>query len=163
MPVGRLVLGRITKVDQNPAGEKRFHFSTRESLVVYGVGVVDRSKLEVGAQVESIVMAVADGKAFSQIKGSYIKIKVKGQTDADNLKVGDHVVSSLKKVTKEKISSEFIGRAGGKKGPEMSEGERAAQSIRQSVNEEAQRELEGVKALATEHGAAPADFDASLI
>ena len=60
IPVGRLVLGRITKVDTQPNGEKRYHFSTRQSLVVYGVGAVDRSKLEVGNEVTSIVMAVAD-------------------------------------------------------------------------------------------------------
>ena len=44
MPVGRLVVGRITKVDQQ--GEaKRFHFSTRQSLTVFGVGIIERSKL----------------------------------------------------------------------------------------------------------------------
>lgn len=42
MPVGRVVLGRITKVEDK-GDDKRFQFSTRKSLVVYGVGVVDRS------------------------------------------------------------------------------------------------------------------------
>ena len=78
MPIGRIVLGRISRTDEPANGDKRFHFSTRQSLVVYGVGVVDRSKLEVGTEVESIMMAFAEGKAFAQIKGSYIKIKVKG-------------------------------------------------------------------------------------
>lgn len=56
-------------------------------------------------------MALADGKAFAQIKGSYVKIKVKGYSASDKLKVGDHIFSNLKKVTKEKISSEFIGHS----------------------------------------------------
>lgn len=77
VPVGRLVLGRITKVDTQPNGDKRYHFSTRQSLVVYGVGAIDRSKLEVGSEVTSIVMAVADQKAFCQVKGTFIKLKVK--------------------------------------------------------------------------------------
>lgn len=76
--------------------------------MVYGVGVIDRSSLQVGEEAESIVMAIAEGKAFGQIKGTYIQIKIKGYDAKTKLKVGDHVVSSLKKVTKEKISSEFI-------------------------------------------------------
>ena len=52
-------------------------------------------------------MAVAEGKAFAQIKGTYIQIKVKGYDAKTKLKAGDHIVSSLKKVTKEKISSTF--------------------------------------------------------
>ena len=78
MPIGRIVLGRISRTSDAADGSKRFDFSTRQSLVVYGVGVIERSKLEVGAEVESIVMALAEGKAFTQIKGTYLKIKVKG-------------------------------------------------------------------------------------
>ena len=77
MPIGRIVVGRISKVDEQK-GQKRFHFTTRQSLVVYNVGVVNRSKLEVGGEVEAILMAFAEGKAFAQIKGSYIKIKIQG-------------------------------------------------------------------------------------
>jgi hypothetical protein len=76
MPIGRVVLGRVSKVDEQN-GQKRFHFTTRQSLVVFGVGTVERSKLEVGSEVESILMAFSENKAFAQIKGSYIKIKVK--------------------------------------------------------------------------------------
>jgi ribosomal protein S1 len=85
MPIGRVVIGRVYKVDTQPNGEKRFNFSTRKSLVVYGAQSVMRNKLSVGDEVESIVMAVAEGKAFSQIKGSYIKIKVKGYTAEDKI------------------------------------------------------------------------------
>ena len=93
-------------------------------------------------------MAIADGKAFSQIKGSYVKIKVKGYSASDNLKVGDHVFSNLKKVTKEKISSEFIGRSSssGEKS-EMSAEEHQAQSIYLSVKEEAEKDIESIREL----------------
>ena len=68
-------------------------------------------------------MAVAEGKAFGQIKGTYIQIKIKGYDAKTKLKVGDHVVSKLMKVTKEKISSEFIKKASSKQS-DMSEEER---------------------------------------
>lgn len=106
MPQGRLVVGRITGVKDQPNGDKRFDFSLRKSLVVHGVGVIERSKLEVDLEVEAIVMAVAEGKAFAQIKGSYHQIKVKGYTH--KIEVGEHVMAKLKKVTKEKISSLFV-------------------------------------------------------
>lgn len=78
--------------------------------------MIERSKLEVGSEVESIMMAFAEGKGFSQIKGTYIKMKVKGFESSEGLKIGDHVVSTLKKVTKEKISSEYVGRVASKDG-----------------------------------------------
>ena len=85
MPIGRIVIGRVYKIDTLPNGEKRFNFSTRKSLVVFGAQSCKRSELSVDDEVESIVMAIAEGKAFSQIKGSYIKIKVKGYTNQDKL------------------------------------------------------------------------------
>jgi hypothetical protein len=85
MPLGRIVVGRISKTEESTNGDKRFDYSTRRTLVVYGVGNVDRKKLDVGGEVHSIVMAVAEGKAFAQIKGSYIKIKVKGYDSKDKL------------------------------------------------------------------------------
>lgn len=44
-------------------------------------------------------MAIADGKVFAQVKGSYHKLKVKG-SEKVQLKVGDHVMAKLEKVTK---------------------------------------------------------------
>jgi len=38
-------------------------------------------------------------KAFAQIKGSYLKLKVK-EFKEDQVKVGDNVIVTLKKVTK---------------------------------------------------------------
>jgi hypothetical protein len=46
MPIGRLVVGRISKIEELSSGKKHFHFSTRQSLVVYGVGSVERNKLQ---------------------------------------------------------------------------------------------------------------------
>lgn len=131
IPVGRLVLGRITKVDTQPNGEKRYHFSTRQSLVVYGVGAVDRSKLQVGNEVTSIVMAVADQKAFCQIKGTYIKLKVK-QFGNQPLKPGDHVVSTIKKLTAAKISSIFLSMSSSTTSP-MTDEERLAETVYNSL------------------------------
>lgn len=65
MPIGTIVLGRIARVKDLPTGDKKFDFSTRQSLVVYGVGVLERSKLSVGDEIEAIVMALAEGKAFA--------------------------------------------------------------------------------------------------
>jgi hypothetical protein len=42
MPLGRLVLGRITSADEK-TGIKRFNFSIRKTLVVYGSNAFDRS------------------------------------------------------------------------------------------------------------------------
>ena len=166
MPIGRIVLGRISRTDEPANGDKRFHFSTRQSLVVYGVGAIDRSKLEVGTEVESIMMAFAEGKAFAQIKGSYIKIKVKGFKASDGLKVGDHVISTLKKVTKEKISSEYVRRVNERDGnPEANQEELRVQSIYDSVLEEAERDIESIKALNTVGGGnrEGADFEERMI
>jgi len=47
MPPGRMVLGRIYKIDQDQGGKKRFNITLRKSLVVYGVNVVNRDSLAV--------------------------------------------------------------------------------------------------------------------
>lgn len=164
MPLGRIVIGRITKVDEAPNQQKRFHFSTRQSIAVYGVGVIERSKLQVGDEAEAIVMAVAEGKAFAQIKGSYIKIKVK-EIPA-KLKAGDHLTVSLKKVTKEKISSTFL-----KKLPAsecLSDEQKRVQQLYSKVEKEAKQSLAAVKEFLTENAgrttaSKTADFDPSLI
>jgi hypothetical protein len=141
MPIGRLVVGRITKVDSK-ADFKRFHFSTRQSLTVYGVGVVDRAKLSVGDKVEAIVMATAEGKAFAQIKGTYIKLKVK---EYSSLKAGDQILCSLTKVTKEKITSHFVSIL--PKSEQMTQEQKVVDRLYQSIQEETQAELENLQTL----------------
>jgi hypothetical protein len=76
-------------------------------LVVYGVHTVDRSTLQVGQEVEAIVMTLADQKAFAQIKGSYLKIKVK-QLGTTKLKPQDTVLTKITKVKDKKLSSELV-------------------------------------------------------
>ncbi len=48
MPLGRLVLSRIVKVEEK-GGQKRFNLSLRKSLVVFGTNVVDKNALQVGS------------------------------------------------------------------------------------------------------------------
>ena len=112
------------------------------------------------------MMAFAEGKGFAQIKGTYIKIKVKGFKESDHLKIGDHVVSTLKKVTKEKISSEFVGRVSKKQDQTESElEEQRVISLFKSVSEEAERDIEAIRAMGEADGTnkKDADFDESLI
>lgn len=92
-------------------------------------------------------MAVAEGKAFAQIKGTYIKIKVKGDETLSKLKVGDHITSTLKKVTKEKISSEFSVKTGHGANKDMTDDERKAKNIYDSVAAEASKDVDAVRAL----------------
>jgi hypothetical protein len=44
MPLGRMVLGRIYKVEE-VNGKKRFNVTLRKSLIVYGTNVVSRDSL----------------------------------------------------------------------------------------------------------------------
>ena len=110
-------------------------------------------------------MAQAEGKAFAQIKGTYIKIKVKGDETISQLKVGDHITSTLKKVTKEKISSIFSVKTGHGSTKDMTDDERKAKSIFDSVKEASAKDVDAVRALsqAVEDHGKKQDFDPSLI
>lgn len=121
---------------------------------MYGVGAIDRSKLELGSEVTSIVMAVAEGKAFCQVKGTYIKLKVK-DLGQEVLKPGDHVISKLTKMNKQKISSKFVGKATslGQLGSQMSEEEKLAESMFLSAQRESKAEIRALKALNEQDGA----------
>jgi hypothetical protein len=48
--MGRIVLGRIIKIDEK-GGEKRFNITLRKSLVVHGINAVDRESLATDTQV----------------------------------------------------------------------------------------------------------------
>lgn len=71
----------------------------------------------------------------------------------------------MKKVTKEKISSEFLGRQGSSgKSSEMTDGELKAESIFDSVKVEAEKEIESIKEMnAQAEKNVGADFDPSLV
>ena len=64
MPLGRMVLGRIVKVE-DAGDQKRFNITLRRSLVVYGTNTIDKNSLQPESEVECIVMAIADGKIFA--------------------------------------------------------------------------------------------------
>lgn len=136
MPIGRQVLGRITRIEEK-ADKKWYHFSLRKSLIVYGTSVIDRSSLEVGNQVEAIILTFTDGKAFAQLKGSYLKLKVKNFQEGE-IREGDHVMAKLTKVTKQKISSEFVQKI---KGTGLNEEEKIVEKLFNSVQEEAQKDI----------------------
>ena len=103
MPIGRVVLCRITKAE---AGGTRFNCSTRKSLAVYGVHQVNRSELKTNSQITVIILALsADGVAFGQLKGSYHKIKVKSVPE--NAVVDSLCQVELAKVSKDKLVGEF--------------------------------------------------------
>ena len=109
-------------------------------------------------------MAQAEGKAFAQIKGTYIQIKVKGDETISQLKVGDHITSALKKVTNEKISSIFTVKTGHGSTKDMTDDERKAKSIFDSVKEGAAKDVDAVRKLGQATDAAKKDdFDPSLI
>lgn len=103
MPIGRLVLARITKTEQD---NTRFHCSLRQSLVVYGVDQVDFSALKQDQEHSAIVLAVADGVAFGQLKGSYYKLKIKDAPTS--VQVGTICQVQLLKVVKDKLTAKFV-------------------------------------------------------
>lgn len=107
MPLGRVVMGRITTCEEKEGQDKRFNMTLRRSVVIHGCNAIDKNSLKEGQQVEAIVLAVAEGKQFCQIKGSFLKLKVKSE---EAIKVGDHIASKLTKVTKEKIVGELVGK-----------------------------------------------------
>ena len=76
MPIGRVVLCRITKASNN---NTRFDCSVRRSLIVFGVHQVQKKDLKPDLKLSCIILAAAsDGVAFAQVKGSYHKLKIKG-------------------------------------------------------------------------------------
>lgn len=80
---------------------------------------------------------MTDDKAFAQIKGSYLKLKIKN-FKKDELHEGDHVNVKLTKVTKQKISSEFVEKV---KGTGLSQQEKTVEKLYSSVQEEAQKDI----------------------
>ena len=109
MPIGRMILARVVKIEEHKTGDaalKRFNLSCRRTLVVHGTNTIDRTSLQVGEQIHCVVVAIADGKAFAQIKGSYLKLKVKDFPS--DLTIGNHMIATLAKVTKQKITGTFI-------------------------------------------------------
>ena len=140
--MGRMVLARIYKVD-DVQGKKRFNITLRKSLVVFGVNVVSRDSLTEGAQVPCTIAAVIEGgsKAFAQIKGSYLKVKVK-QLKPGQVTEGDNIIVKLLKVTKQKITGTLEGKT--PKAP-LEDQEKKIERLWTSIEEEAHKDIEATK------------------
>ena len=104
MPIGRVVLARITKTSE---GNTRFDCSLRKSLIVYGVHQVAKNDLKAKAHISCLILAItADGVAFGQVKGSYHKLKIKGMPEGTS--PGQLCLVELTKITSDKISGTFV-------------------------------------------------------
>ena len=104
MPIGRVVLARITKASD---GNTRFDCSLRKSLIVYGVHQVTKSDLKTKARISCLILAItADGVAFGQVKGSYHKLKIKDIPDGTS--PGQLCLVELTKIESAKISGAFV-------------------------------------------------------
>ena len=141
-----MVLCRIYKVD-DVQGKKRFNVTLRRSLVVYGTNVVDRDALTEGAQIECQIATFIEDKtkAIAQIRGSYLKIKVK-ELKPGQVSEGENVVVALKKVTKQKITGTFVGKAPATQHDDTSQ---KIESLCNWIEEEAQKDIEAMKKLAS--------------
>jgi len=102
-PVGSTVLGRIYKVEE-VKGEKRYHMSLRESVVVYGIEAIG-AKLTVGQQIEVVVVAKSADKTFGQVKGGTFRLKLTG---ADKIPIGALAEASVDKVEKGKANATVL-------------------------------------------------------
>jgi hypothetical protein len=59
MPIGRLVTGRITKCIEN-GEDMRFNATLRKSLVMYGVGHINKNSLKAGQEYSALVLATSN-------------------------------------------------------------------------------------------------------
>ena len=118
----------------------------RKSLVVYGVSAVEREALSEGSEIEVTIAAlIEDGqKAIAQIKGSYLKVKVK-ELKPGQVSVGDNIIISLKKVTKQKITGLMLGKAPVTK---LDDKSALVEKLWESIEEEAQKDIQTMKVLA---------------
>ena len=130
LPLGRQVCGRITRVMDTPEG-LRFNASLRRSLVTYGVHSVNKNTLKAGQQFAVFVLAVAQEQVFGQIKGSYLKVTVKGCPKGTA--IGSLVEVNLTKVFNVDIKAEYVGKCDAV----MAEGEETARHVYDSVISEA--------------------------
>ena len=105
MPIGRQVVGRITKC-MDLGEEMRFNATLRKSLVLYGVGLINRNQLKIAEQHTAFVLAVANDVVFAQLNGSYLKLKVKGAPKADQ--IGSLIEIKLTKTEPENIKGDFV-------------------------------------------------------
>lgn len=105
MPIGRQVAGRITKC-MDLGEDMRFNATCRKSLVLYGVGLLNRNQLKVGDKHTAFVLAVTNEFIFGQLNGSYLKLKIKGAPK--KAEVGSLLEVQLTKTEPENIKADFV-------------------------------------------------------
>ena len=117
-PKGRIALGRVTRVHPETG---RMDCSFRRSIVLYGVHSLRRSDLKPSSSVECLILATsADGVSFAQIKGTYLKLKLKGTPN--NARPGQLCNAVISKVEKDKIVADFENfEVSATEGPEREE------------------------------------------
>lgn len=137
VPLGRVVLARITRASEN---NTRFDCSLRKSLVVYGVHQVAKNDLKAGAKLSCLVLATStDGVAFGQVKGSYYKLKIK--ETPEEATPGQLCQVELLKATSEKTTGRFLEFDDASFDREGAEQERHFAQIYASVQEEARKDI----------------------
>ena len=68
---------------------------------------MSKNDLKAQSKISCIILATsADGVAFGQVKGSYHKLKIKGTPESAT--PGQLCIVELNKVTKEKITGDFV-------------------------------------------------------
>ena len=141
MPIGRVVLARITKVQDNGA---RFDCSLRKSLIVYGVHQVQKKDLQPSTRINCLILATsADGVSFGQVKGSYHKLKIKGTPEGAS--AGQLCLVELTKIEMSKITANFIEFADDSYDRDGAEQERHFAKVFASVQEEARHDIIAAK------------------
>ena len=141
MPIGRVVLCRITKASNN---NTRFDCSVRRSLIVFGVHQVQKKDLKPDLKLSCIILAAAsDGVAFAQVKGSYHKLKIKGTPE--EAVPGQLCIVEIKKVTTEKIVGDFVEFDNESFDGEGAAHERHLAQIHASVQQEAKADILAAK------------------
>ena len=152
MPIGRQVVGRITKAFDLGEGA-RFNASLRRSLAIYGVHQVNKNALKPGDLITAFVLAVAKDSVFAQIKGSYLKLNVKGAPPTTQ--VGSLIETRLVKVSSEAIKADFVQASNKKLDP----AEDTAKHVYDSVLLESAQDL---KNLSNQHHQEEIDIEAAV-
>lgn len=112
----------------------RFNATLRKSLVLYGVGLLNRNQLKVGDQHTAFVLAIASDVIFGQLNGSYLKLKIKGAPK--KAQVGSLLDVKLTKTEPENIKADFIQMSA-----KQDNVDETPQVVYDSVQEEARQDI----------------------
>ena len=105
MPVGRIVVGRITKVLESSEGDMRFNGSLRRSIVEHGCGQLQKNQLKANQEHPAQILAVSQDSCFCQLLGTYLKAKVKSVPK--KFQAGQLIQIKLVKIELDNIKAEY--------------------------------------------------------